>query len=633
MNHGRPSLKSKFATVYEAILQGEIVENHVWDEIFLLKVNVSFLEESFSKLKSEQLVKIKESINNLFVRCVDGLSQEHNIKSLNILITLSTLVRCVWRPDLGEGFRAVDVLIGFDQADTVIQKLMDCLHRLLTSNSTPYDLKFYSIQFIKILCTASDNISQNTTVEYLMLYNMWQSLCRIVITPNLRLSLGPQALSLLALLLNYRKHEYNNPYIIKLMSLDDQLVLNGFGEIMLAYVGDYNSRLLSVKGQSYTEVVTSWIYWTYPSQELECATKPEVVLPLLLCLYELIHLNRSFITVLTQTMSSAQSVNNEQAHGNLLSSFLTFSSLIFSDIKDNTRASELCFDILLCVTEDQYAHAFMHDDNQVFPVFIYRTKLRHRKDVKQTTAAMPLVHTLLDLLSEFIMTHLTKQMPINLYSKCFRVLHRVLCYQKRARIRLLYPWTTLWSSIIAAIKWSSSLNVEMNSPEVLTPYIQVCTLFNMFVMYGDTFLPNPSSYDELYYELLRQHSVFDAAYSMAIKSANKGPGWKEASNELINSLHNIKAIMNHFSPRIEAWSSANKISTPTPEEVMEIVRSNYDSLTLKLQDGLDHYERYNEVPKEQQFFTNLIRYICIEERGKVSLQLDKEVYARCTSIE
>ena len=36
---------------------------------------------------------------------------------------------------------------------------------------------------------------------------------------------------------------------------------------------------------------------------------------------------------------------------------------------------------------------------------------------------------------------------------------------------------------------------------------QVCTLFNMFVMYGDTFLPNPSSYDELYYELLRQVSI------------------------------------------------------------------------------------------------------------------------------
>ena len=45
---------------------------------------------------------------------------------------------------------------------------------------------------------------------------------------------------------------------------------------------------------------------------------------------------------------------------------------------------------------------------------------------------------------------------------------------------------------------------------------------------------------------------------------------------------------------------------------MEIVRSNYDSLTLKLQDGLDHYERYSEVPKEQQFFTNLVRNFKLE---------------------
>ena len=45
---------------------------------------------------------------------------------------------------------------------------------------------------------------------------------------------------------------------------------------------------------------------------------------------------------------------------------------------------------------------------------------------------------------------------------------------------------------------------------------------------------------------------------------------------------------------------------------MEIVRSNYDSLTLKLQDGLDHYERYSEVPKEQQFFTNLVRTFKLE---------------------
>jgi len=44
--------------------------------------------------------------------------------------------------------------------------------------------------------------------------------------------------------------------------------------------------------------------------------------------------------------------------------------------------------------------------------------------------------------------------------------------------------------------------------------IQAVNLFNLFITYGDTFLPNPNSYDELYYEIIRMHQVFDNLYSM-----------------------------------------------------------------------------------------------------------------------
>ena len=43
---------------------------------------------------------------------------------------------------------------------------------------------------------------------------------------------------------------------------------------------------------------------------------------------------------------------------------------------------------------------------------------------------------------------------------------------------------------------------------------QVVNIFNLFITYGDTFLPNPNSYDELYYEIIRMHQVFDNLYSM-----------------------------------------------------------------------------------------------------------------------
>lgn len=39
-------------------------------------------------------------------------------------------------------------------------------------------------------------------------------------------------------------------------------------------------------------------------------------------------------------------------------------------------------------------------------------------------------------------------------------------------------------------------------------------IFNLFITYGDTFLPNPSTYDELYYELIRMQKVFEDVHAM-----------------------------------------------------------------------------------------------------------------------
>lgn len=74
----------------------------------------------------------------------------------------------------------------------------------------------------------------------------------------------------------------------------------------------------------------------------------------------------------------------------------------------------------------------------------------------------------------------------------------------------------------------------------------------------------------------------------------------------MNQMSNIKSIINHFTPKIDAWSTANHVSSLTEEQVLEIVRTNYDSLTLKLEDDLDQYDRYNENPNETNFFAALV---------------------------
>ena len=53
--------------------------------------------------------------------------------------------------------------------------------------------------------------------------------------------------------------------------------------------------------------------------------------------------------------------------------------------------------------------------------------------------------------------------------------------------------------------------------------------------------------------------------------------------KVTHSLVNIRAITAHFNPKIEAWLMAQQLSTPTEDQILDVVKSNYDSLTLKLQ--------------------------------------------------
>lgn len=113
------------------------------------------------------------------------------------------------------------------------------------------------------------------------------------------------------------------------------------------------------------------------------------------------------------------------------------------------------------------------------------------------------------------MSHMMKKLPMELYLLCVGVIHRLICYQKKCRVRINYPWKDLWTALITLLRFlvqnETNLSKKMN---IFDLSLQVINIFNLFITYGDTFLPTPSSYDELYYEIIRMHQVFDNVYSM-----------------------------------------------------------------------------------------------------------------------
>ncbi|XP_022707131.1 UPF0668 protein C10orf76 homolog isoform X2 [Varroa jacobsoni] len=730
----RLPLKEKFVQIYESILlEGDEpwkTNDNFWDELFLLKVNVDYIVREFDSMKPEKLLQLKPVLNRVFSECVSALLRSDiRLRIVHAYQTLAAFVQGVYSKarTLDLGIDGLDLLVGVDVAENVMKDLLEISVSLLEV-AIPHSLKLLVLKFL----LAAETVSSNTLVEYLMMTSLFEPLLAILADGPSRQQCGYHAVLLLMLVVNYRKYESTNPYIMRLSIADNELALNGFGQVVSSTLADSNRHFLATNGglsgasdslpaggkRSTTTSASSggrgllagllptWLGGT-PALQIEEQVDPRALAheiaggnirsdAALLAMYEAVHLNRNFLAILTNTQAESLEIRphrlqspsssapsspssptgpslhlNPASNGSLDSSksklgggeplpldadllepptnlfvtFIEFTSIVMQNTKDGTslNTTRLCFIILTCIAEDQYANSIMHDVNMQYKVFIQHAPMRHRKLPSSRDAPFrPLAAAVLDLQVEFILSHMIKNnFHIDLYIRSLGIVHRLLCYQKRCRVRLSYPWKDLWTSLISLLKFilANEVNLAKRGHNVFAVCSLVVNVINLFITYGDTFLATPSSYDELYYEIIRCSEVFENLYSTALRytSGDGTPAgispagsnatttsssftssavspWRDPAARLASHLVNIRAIVNHFTAKINAWATAHCLASLTEEQVLDVVRSNYDSLTLKLHDNLDQFERYSEKPRESPFFTAMLRHLVSDVR-------------------
>lgn len=106
---------------------------------------------------------------------------------------------------------------------------------------------------------------------------------------------------------------------------------------------------------------------------------------------------------------------------------------------------------------------------------------------------------------------------------------------------------------------------------------------------------------------------------------------------VMSSMVNIRAINSHFSGKIESWQATHQASSLSEEQVLAIVRQNYDTLKLKLQDSLDQYEPHapQRSEREGQFLRDLLLDAIKDFRSNTSLSCitAKELTALLTDLQ
>jgi hypothetical protein len=97
------------------------------------------------------------------------------------------------------------------------------------------------------------------------------------------------------------------------------------------------------------------------------------------------------------------------------------------------------------------------------------------------------------------------------------------------------------------------------------------------------------------------------------------PDLRDSAAHTLPSLKNIQSIISHYTPKMAAWMSNHPGANMDADQVLEVIRTNYDTLTLKLQDNLDYFEKYSERPNESGFFAQLLRIVVTDCRQSLSL--------------
>ena len=247
--------------------------------------------------------------------------------------------------------------------------------------------------------------------------------------------------------------------------------MHGYGQVITICLATYNNQyensLSDQPHSGWLSSFTSMVGNMFVSDEAHVQSQSQLRAcnASLLALYEAVHLNRNFIATLGhyQTESTLNNVDKTPiatdgdqtpttpsgsqsgisieeiisgTPSNLLVTFLEYCSIVMQDTKSEASINtvKLSFLILLCVTEDQYANALMHDPNLVFAVKLHRAPMRHRKISTTESTTMngqsrSLACSVMDLMVEFIRSHLMKRFPHDLYLHSLYIIHRLLSYQ------------------------------------------------------------------------------------------------------------------------------------------------------------------------------------------------------------
>lgn len=174
------------------------------------------------------------------------------------------------------------------------------------------------------------------------------------------------------------------------------------------------------------------------------------------------------------------------------------------------------------------------------------------------------------------------------------------------KIRLTYHWSELWRTLLSLMRFLTTYALDLSSnPHITTLSTSLVDLVAFCVSAGDTFLPDPASYDDLFYKLVETGPIISKFRDVYDLKPSKKSSDKDIHIAAIDTLISVSThfytLLFHEDKEKSAEGDGTAAPIPasrkknlSPREVHRIISQGYDTLSIQPPEGLSAWTRWRE---------------------------------------
>lgn len=412
-------------------------------------------------------------------------------------------------------------------------------------------------------------------------------------------------LVLLGLLANYNKFESQNVYQNRLEDFVNEETIHGLvGDLAkesktlrdqyLAIQDDtpagwsISSTLQMVGLRSLTPEAKKPIPTTEEEAKLLFDNLPTPEASILLSAYSFVQANKIFASHLLSTTVIKES------HESPLSAFLSATSYLSHHAYRTVRSLHYSLLALLTVrllVEDSVTAKRLASNDAKTTFRLARQRAPHLPLI--SSSRIPAT-AILDICTDTVSHNLRKRLSIPLYSLSLSILHCLITHLDSAKTRLHHHWSYIWGSLISLLRFLTQYANDLTSAPSQAAAIrtEICTPLTSLLAFclsrGDNFLPDPSSYDDLFYKLIEiftllpkfrdaylPHSNLSSTNSTTPFSATKSAAANQQQQDTFSlSINALLDVTSHFQNLISSKTKSHQ----SPAVIQKIIKEGYDTL-------------------------------------------------------